>query len=203
MEELYAEESVLLDRVTQGDRTAFNRLYSAHIDHVYNYIYLFTKSRTETEEALQEVFVHIWEHRERLAAVASFKYYVLRAAKNRVINHIRHNRIKARVFSEIRKEAGTTPAPPDHTIIYKECQRLIEEAIEKLPPKRKHIFMQHTEEGISYAGIAEELDISVSVVKKQFYKARQFVRQYLYIKGGLLPVLLLLPLRLIACLAVF
>lgn len=193
MDELYDDERILLGQVVEGDRKAFNRLYAYHIENVYNYIYLFTKSKEETEEILQEVFVNIWEHREKLAAVTSFKHYVFRAAKNRMLNHLRHNRIKERVLSELRESAVTAQAPPDDEMTYKEYYNLIREAVEKLPPKRKDIFKMHIEEGIPYAEIAERSKISVSVVKKQYYKACHFVRRYLFTKGEILPVLLILP----------
>jgi RNA polymerase sigma-70 factor (ECF subfamily) len=197
MGELYDDEQILLGKVAEGDRKAFNRLYAVHIENVYNYIYLFTKSKEETEEILQEVFVNIWKHREKLAAVNSFKHYVFRAAKNRLINHLRHTRIKNRVFSEIREHAVIMQASADDEIIYRESYRLIQEAVEKLPPKRKAIFKMHIEEEISYAEIAEQLKISISVVKKQFYKACHSVRQYLRTKGEILPLLLVYLLTLL------
>jgi RNA polymerase sigma-70 factor (ECF subfamily) len=199
MDELYDEEQILLGKVAEGDRNAFNRLYAVHIDNVYKYIYLFSKSKEETEEILQEVFVNIWEHREKLEAVTSFKHYVFRAAKNRMINHIRHNRIKDRVLSEIREQAMTTQASPDDEMTYKEYHRLIAEAIERLPPKRRDIFKMHIEEGITYTEIAEQLKISISVVKKQYYKASHFVRQYLYTKGEILSLLLVMPACFMTC----
>jgi len=193
MEELYDDEYDLLLKVAAGDRMAFNQLYTIHISAVYKYIYLFTKDKEETEEILQEVFVNIWEHRENLASVSSFKSYVLRAAKNRLINHIRHTKIKNRVLSEIKQRAPSMPASPYYDITYKEYHRLIQEAVEKLPPKRKAIFKVHIEEGIPYAEIAENFKISISVVKKEFYKACHFVRQYLHSEGDILLVLTILP----------
>ena len=81
---------------------------------------------------------------------------------------------------------------PYYDITYKEYHRLIQEAIEKLPPKRKAIFKVHIEEGISYAEIAEEFKISISVVKKEFYKACNFVRRSLHYAGALMLIFLIL-----------
>lgn len=193
MDALYVDEHDLLRKVAAGDRRAFNQLYTAHISVVYDYIYLFTKAKEETEEILQEVFVNIWEHREGLASVSSFRSYVLRAAKNRLINHIRHIKIKNRVLSEIGQRATGRQASPYDDITYKEYHRLIQEAVERLPPKRKAIFKIHIEEGTPYAEIAENFKISISVVKKEFYKACRFVRQYLYSEGDILLILTILP----------
>ncbi|HEX5554042.1 MAG TPA: sigma factor [Chitinophagaceae bacterium] len=106
MEELYHTEKISLERIASGDRKAFNELYTAHIEGVYNYIYLFTKSKDETEEILQGVFVSIWESREKLEAIRSFKHYLSRASKNKLINHIRHIKIKNRVLAERGQRVG-------------------------------------------------------------------------------------------------
>jgi RNA polymerase sigma-70 factor (ECF subfamily) len=189
MEELYHTEKILLERIASGDRKAFNQLHTAHIGNVYNYIYLFTKSKDETEEILQEVFVSIWENREKLEVVRSFKHYLFRAAKNKLINHIRHSRIKNRVLAEIGQHATGIMESPDDQLTYKEYHRLLQEAIEILPPKRKQIFKLNIEDGASFDQIADQLEISKSVVKKQFYQASNFVREYLYKRGGILSIL--------------
>lgn len=183
MNELYGNEQLLLNEVAAGARKAFNELYTAYIGEVYEYIYLFTKSREETEEILQEVFLSIWENREKLAEITPFKPYLFRAAKNKLINHIRHTRIKKRVFSDIRSQHRNIHRAADYELMYKEYHHLIQEAVAKLPPKRKMIFKMNIEEGALYDEIAKDLNISKSVVKKQFYKACHSVRQYLYEKG--------------------
>lgn len=192
MKERYFNEEILLEKVALGDREAFNQLYTVHIDNVYNYIYLFTKSKVVTEEILQETFVNIWENKEKLAEVTSFKHYVFRSVKNKLINHIRHEKIKNKVLYEISQNISSMHEATDYEITYKEYHRIIQEAVEKLPPKRKAIFKMHIEEGVPYTEIAERHKISVSVVKKQYYKACHFVRRYLYTKGEILPVLLIL-----------
>lgn len=192
MKELYTEEKILLDKVASGDRAAFNRLYTGYIDNVYNYIYLFTKSKVVAEEILQETFVNIWENKGKLAEVASFRHYIFRAVKNKLINHIRHEKIKNRVLHEISERRTDISEAPDYEVTYKEYHRIIQEAIEQLPPKRKMIFKLTIEEGNSFDQIAEQLKISKSVVKKQFYKARDFVRQYLYEKGEIFAILFIL-----------
>ena len=79
------DENALLLQASTGDRQAFTKLYKAYLNNCYNYIFLFTKSQEETEEILQEVFVKIWESREKLAKVQSFKNYLLKSAKNKLL----------------------------------------------------------------------------------------------------------------------
>jgi RNA polymerase sigma-70 factor (family 1) len=187
------DEKLLLAAVATGDRSAFNQLYAAHINYVFNYIYLFTKSKEETEELLQEVFVNLWEKREKLAEVESFKNYLFRAAKNRLITNVRHMQVKHRVLSEIRRSADDSQHTTEYDVTFKEYHQVLKKAIEKLPPKRKLIFQMNIENGLSYDEIAHQLQISKSVVKNQFYKALDFIRQYLAQHGaGSLTVIIIL-----------
>ena len=180
----FYNEKLLLAAVARGDRKAFNQLYAAHIDNVYHYIYLFTKSREETEELLQEVFVKIWEKRERLTEIESFKGYLFRAAKNTLISNIRHMKVRHRVLSEIRRSKDSSQHITEDDVAYKEYYRVVQKAVEMLPPKRKLIFQLNTESGLSHDEIAEKLQITKSVVKNQLYKAYDFVRQHLAQHGA-------------------
>jgi RNA polymerase sigma-70 factor (family 1) len=187
------DEKLLLTAVAAGDRGAFNQLYSAHINNVYNYIYLFTKSKEETEELLQEVFVHLWEKREKLAQVESFKNYLFRAAKNRLITNVRHMQVKHKVLSQIRQSTDDSQHTTEYDVAYKEYHQVLQRAIAKLPPKRQLIFRLNIENGLSYDEIAHQLQISKSVVKNQLYKALDFIRQQLAQHGaGSLAVIIIL-----------
>lgn len=186
-------EIELLALVSTGDRQAFTRLYSQYLDAAYHYVYLFTKSKDEAEEILQEVFVKIWENRERLAEVQSFKNYLFKAAKNRVLDEVRKLQVRHRVFTEIKRGKTVNDESTTDAIAYKDYYRVVQQAIEKLPPKRKLIFRMNTENGLSHDEIAAQLGVSKSMVKNQLYKAYEFVRQYLSQHGGLsLPIILLL-----------
>jgi RNA polymerase sigma-70 factor (family 1) len=173
------DENTLLLQASTGDRQAFTQLYKACLNNCYNYIFLFTKSQDETEEILQEVFIKIWESREKLANVQSFKNYLLTSAKNKLLDHVRKEQVRHRVLTEIKRNNSIVQETTNDDFAYREYYRIVQQAIEKLPPKHKLIFRLNTENGLSHNEIAEQLNISKSVVKNQLYKACDFVRQYL------------------------
>src|SRR5688572_2849777 len=84
------DEKKMLAMVAIGDRQAFTQLYTTHFNNLYRYTFLFTKSKEETEEILQEVFIKIWENREKLHEVDSLKSYLFRFVKNKLLDKIRH-----------------------------------------------------------------------------------------------------------------
>jgi RNA polymerase sigma-70 factor (ECF subfamily) len=177
------DEQVLLAMVATGNRQAFTQLYTTHLNNLYRYIFLFTKSKEETEEILQEIFIKIWETREKLHEVESIENYLFRFAKNKLLDNIRHLQIKQRVLSEIKRTKDVAETTTINQYTYREYYHIVQQAIEKLPPKRKLIFRLNIENGLSQDEIALQLNISKSVVQKQIYKASHFVREFLFKHG--------------------
>ena len=172
-------EKMLLQLIAAGDRQAFTILYQQHLQNVYKFVYFFTNSTEETNEIIQEVFVKMWEKREKLNNVESFRNYLLTAARNRVRHKIRHLQVHQRVFAELRRTKEYASENTANEVAYREYYRVVKEAIDKLPPKRQLIFRMNIENGLSLDDIAEKLGISKSVVKNQLYKGLDFVRKYL------------------------
>jgi RNA polymerase sigma-70 factor (family 1) len=177
------DEKALLAMVATGNRQAFTQLYTTHLNNLYRYIFLFTKSKEETEEILQEIFIKIWENREKLPEVDSVKNYLFRFAKNKLLDKIRHLQIRQRVLSEIKRTKDISETTTSDQCTYREYYRLVQQAVENLPPKRKLIFRLNIENGLSHDEIALQLNISKSVVQKQVYSASHFVREYLFKHG--------------------
>lgn len=176
-------EKTLLVLVTKGDRNAFTQLYAHYVHPLYKYIYLFTKSEEEAKEIQQEIFIKIWENREKLAQVETFEAYLFRVARNRMLDKVRHLQIQHRVMQEIRRTAKQSETTTSDQCAYREYYLVVQQAIAKLPPRRRLIFQLNIENGLSQDEIADQLDISTSVVQKQIYKASSFVRSYLFKHG--------------------
>ncbi|QDA60415.1 RNA polymerase sigma factor [Hymenobacter jejuensis] len=189
------DERALLQAVAAGNRVAFTCLYSAHLNDLFRYATLFVGSTEEAEEIIQEVFVRIWDRRETLPHLASFKAYAYQVAKNLVVDYWRQQ--KRQVTAHKRLQAFTTaPEFADAALIYQQDYQMAQQAIAQLPLKRKQIFLMRTQEELSLDEIAQQLSISKSVVKKQLYAATAFVKAYLHqhsdLSVGALCVLTLL-----------
>lgn len=187
--ELEKEKSLML-ACAAGDRHSYNLLYRRHIQEVLRYVYLFTKSWDESEELVQELFIKIWEKRESLSYVDSFRAYTYRMAKNKVIDRVRHQKVRGRFEEELEECVGDQQS--DFDLIYNQYYDLAQRAIALLPEKRRVIFDLKTEKDLSLDEIAERLSISKSVVKKQWYAGSQFVREYLKKHGDIVADLCLL-----------
>lgn len=178
-----SEEKALLALIANGDRKAFAKIYIAYLNNLHRYIFLFTKSEDETREILQEIFVKLWDNREKLPEIGSFENYLFRTAKNKLLDKIRQLQIRQRVHLEIERSRLVSENTTSDQCAYREYYKVVQQAIEKLPPKRKLIFRLNIENGLSQDEIAAQLNISKSVVQKQIYRASDFVKKYLVEHG--------------------
>ena len=177
--EITHNEKDALQRVAQVDRAAFKVLYGLYFKVVQKYIGLFVPSRDNLDELTQDVFVRIWEKRERLAGVESFQGYLFMLTRNVVFNYMRSMRVQQRTseLNETMDPAGEYHT--EHALLYKQYYSIAVEGMEKLPPGRKKILKMSVEEGLTLDEIAAKLKITRAGVKKQLYAATAFVRQYL------------------------
>ena len=184
------DEHVLLERLVASDHSAFTQLYTMYLGNLYRYVSLFFPDKAAAEEIVQDIFIKIWEKREQLAGVKSFRQYLFKAAKNHLLNAIRNEQIKHKVLGHLQQRAEVAAADTQNRVDYRAYAQAVEKAVGLLTPKRKRIFQLSVHEGYSLDEIAGTLRISKPVVKKQLYAAYDFVRAYLQ-KHGEMTVFLM------------
>jgi RNA polymerase sigma-70 factor (family 1) len=179
-----AAEKELMQRCVEGDRQAFATIYSHYAPLLYKIVYPLTnRSKEDTEEIIQELFVKIWDRRDNMLTIQSFRPFIFRLARNRVIDWYRKNESKrnCRTFYSENYPDETISVTDD--LLFEEYYAIAMEAIAKLPSRQKQIFnLRHTGD-LSLSEIAGELRISIHAVKKQLYQATRFVKEYLHKHG--------------------
>ena len=170
------KEKALLLLLSRGDRIAFQKLYQRHLPTLHRFILPFTgHDHTEADRIVQDVFVKIWERREKLAHITSFESYLFRMAKNRLFDLHKQRRSRMALTVHLATEQRT-PSAHEH-IVYEEYMESARSIIEELTPQRKRIFLMRTQTQMSIAEIACALKISKSAVKKQLYESIRIVKR--------------------------
>ena len=181
--EVIHNEKELLRQIAQGDRAAFQVLYTTYFPMVQQYVSLFEPSKSSLDELTQDVFVRIWEKRSRLESVDSFKGYLFMVSRNVVFNFLRAIKVHQRVRDLEDNSEVSGDNDLENELLFKQYYRIAIEAMEKLPAGRRKVLKMSIDDGLSLDEIALELNISKSGVKKQLYAATAFVRQYLQEHG--------------------
>jgi len=176
---LLFNEKKLLSQVAEGDEKAFKNLFDRYWDNIYGVAFAFTKSSMIAEEMVQDIFLKIWLKRHLLNSVQKFDAYLFKVAKNHIYNELR-KKIKEEPFTDNSinyfREIGDSP---EQQMIFKESKRIVNHAIEKLPPQQQLIYRLSRDQGISQEDIADKLQISKNTVKSHMNKALQSIRHYL------------------------
>ena len=175
---IYNEKDVLR-RVAASDREAFRLLYGHYFLVVKRYVSLFVSAKDSQEELTQDVFIKMWEKRERLATVESLKDYLFIVSRNTVFNYFRSLKVQQTTRELEEGMQATSTHQSEHDILYKQYYHIAAEGMDKLTPRRREILKMRVERGLSLDEIAEQLQITRAAVKKQLYEATAFIRQYL------------------------
>lgn len=181
-------EEQLVRNLSKGSILAFNTLFRFYSGKLYRFVNGYLRSPEESEEVVQEVFLTLWEKRTELKDELSLRSYLFTIAFNVVKKHFRSKSylkkyLDSGLWSDINMDTTGT-------IDYDSVYNFIKDLIERLPERRKEIFIRSRFEGMSIAEIAQELGISHKTVENQITAALKFLRQNL--DREFFPVLLFL-----------
>ncbi len=174
------EKSIIqgwLKQLSEGDSSAYERIFKAFYPSVYRSALRITKDATIANDACQEVFLELWKNRAKINVTTSLKSYLHRGAVNRSLNIIKSRNRHAGQNLEHVAEPVNKAATPSEVAEYKELEEYIQEAIHHLPERCRQVFVLSRFEGKKYKEIAQLLGISVKTVENQMLKALKVLRK--------------------------
>lgn len=143
-----------------------------------------TQSPDDAKEIIQLTFVQLWLHRDKLPAVSNLSGYIFKIAANQYHSYIRKKLLIERTLAGYKSVNPTgDDNTTERTVRLNELQKLISEAIQQLPGKRRQIFKLSRNEGMTIAEIAQHLSLSPKTVKNTLYAALADIREYLAAAG--------------------
>jgi RNA polymerase sigma-70 factor (ECF subfamily) len=167
-----------LSGIRDGDQDAFEKIYTSFHERVYFFARGFTKDEVAAEEITQEVFIKVWETRERLNPHLAFRSYLYSITKNHALNQIKRlsceNRFKQQWVAGFQYHSNST----ENYVEYRDSQQIIHQGMAMLPPRRQAIFRMNRMEGIKYDQIAATMHVSRNTIKSQLGKASRFMKDY-------------------------
>ena len=173
---LYTEKE-MIDLLRSGSPVAFQYLFNQYSQKLYRFALSYLKSDAEAEEVVQDVFLKLWENRYRLDSDKSFQSYLFtiafNAIKKKFNQKLRNDRFKHELFEWLSQEAPSLESRLDFEALIEKLESLIE----KMPEKRKAIFLKRKKEGQSIQDIAGEMGISPKTVKNQITEAMNYLKE--------------------------
>lgn len=178
-------EPEIWNKIKGGSQEAFEFLFLSYYQDLCAYASGILHNATAAEEIVQETFVKLWEDRHNLTVEMFLKAYLYKAVRNSCLNYLEHQKVRNKHTQYSLSQHAFNPVPPisqDYPIanlLVKELEQKIEEAIALLPLQCREVFLLIRFEELSYAEVAEQLNISPNTVKTQLQRALNKLRDYL------------------------
>jgi RNA polymerase sigma-70 factor (ECF subfamily) len=153
-------------------------VFRTHYPHLVRMGESIVHERALAEEVAQEVMLELWRRRDSLQVEQGFRAYLMRATRNRALNHVRHQQVVAREAAAAALDPRSSPSGEDE-MLSGELELAIRDAIDQLPEKSREVFQLSREHGLKYVEIASALDISVKTVEKRMGIALAHLRDKL------------------------
>lgn len=168
----------LLASLRQGSEDAFTVIYERYHKLLYVLAYKYLKSTYSSEDAVQQVFLKLWEARSLLMVNVNLRNYLYTMLKNHVLNEIRNNNSAVEKNYEIVQSA---PEYEDELLIKIEEQDMMShfyQAIDHLPEQKRQVCLYKLKGNLSNQEIADKMNISVPTVKTHYAQAIKILRAH-------------------------
>jgi RNA polymerase sigma factor (sigma-70 family) len=185
-------ESVVWQDFKRGNKEAYEYIYRKYVTILYNYGYRLTKDRSQTQDCIQDLFINLLTHREKLSDTTSIKFYLFKSLRRELMR-------KREVQLEYAATENNPPEDFEVTFSYEhqliESQLLAERSehllrvLNELPPRQKEAIFLRFYDNLSYEQIASIMGIDQSSTYKLMYKAIDRMHQILV--GEIILLLLL------------
>jgi RNA polymerase sigma-70 factor (ECF subfamily) len=164
-----------LQRAIAGDERALQRLWSQHAPHIDAVVRRLCGDAELAADISQEVWMQIFRALPSYRGDSQFGTWAHRIAVNRTLNALRKIRRLAKLEVDIEDDSAITEMDPDRTFVAES----IEQAMGKLSPGARAVFVLHDVEGYTHGEIGEELGITSGGSKSQLFKARAKLKKLL------------------------
>ena len=162
-----SEHIQLWDAFRAGSRDAFEQLYNLFASDLYRYGYNLVRNKPLVEDCLHELFVRLYENRQRLGSTDSIQFYLYRALRRRLLDTVVHmNRLDSSTYA-FDEAQFLIQSYEDHLIdeqLLDHQKKILVCALNTLPKRQREILYLVYRKGLTYQQAAEVMDITLKSV---------------------------------------
>lgn len=178
-------ESILIARLAKRNEAAFEQVFKTHFKNLHAYACSMLRDDMAAEEAVQNIFLKLWERSDSLSIAGSLAAYLYRAVHNECLNQLKHEKVKEAHALHVAYISPTHRDTPSRSLQAKELEQRIQKTLNELPEQCRTIFQMSRFEELRYREIADRLGLSIKTVEAQMGKALKIMREKL---ADLLPL---------------
>lgn len=181
------EDTALIQQALSGNQSSFARLRQKYHDAIFNLIYRMIREKDEVEDLTQEAFIKAFASLSSFNDEFAFSTWLYKIATNNCIDHIRRKKLQTFSIdkpieskeSDFSFELPDTNDEPDQEMIARQRKKLLDDAINSLPPKYRQVIVMRHQDEMEYQEIARILKLPLGTVKAHIFRAREMLYKYL------------------------
>lgn len=143
--------------------------------------------KEDVEDLTQEAFIKAFNSLQNFDRQFAFSTWLFKIATNNAIDYLRKKKLNTFSIdreieseeSDFKFEIPDNENKPDRVIIEDERKKILDEAIESLPPKYKEVILLRHKMDKEYEEIAKELKLPLGTVKAHIFRGRELLNKYL------------------------
>jgi RNA polymerase sigma-70 factor, ECF subfamily len=193
---LAAGEAALVRMIGDGDGRAFDEIFGRYSRKVFQIAYRLLNDRDEAEDAVQEVFLTVFQKAKTFRGQSQFSTWLYRLAVNAALSRMRRQKRRKEIpydefLPRFQKDGHhqTRPVMDWSQEIpassgQPELRRTLKNALDALRPVDKAVLVLSDVEEFSDQEIGQAVGLSTSAVKTRLHRARLFLRGKLAVSLG-------------------
>lgn len=172
------EDHALFLLIKKRDKDAFAAVYQKYHRYLYSLAVKYLKDAQLAEDAVQHVFVKLWETTKNIEIEINLKNYLYTMTKNYILNTIRDH--KEEISLSYANAQIDIPGQDDiiKSLEDKQMRSILYQGVESLPPQKKEVCLRKLETTDSNQQIADKMGISVHTVKSHYQESVKILRSY-------------------------
>ncbi|MFN7531103.1 MAG: RNA polymerase sigma-70 factor [Gemmatimonas sp.] len=168
------DDSALRDAFDGVVRALYPRLAAA--------VHQVGRDPVAAEDIVHDALLATWRNRTAVDIPDGLPAYLYQACRNRALNYVRDRRRQDGTMvkdPERAEQVATRTAGVEDEVIATELQRALQQALARLAPGAREVFLLSRARGLTYNEIAKILDVSVKTVETQMSRALRALREQL------------------------
>lgn len=171
-----AEDIAFVKRALADDRSAQRELVRRYQGPIFAYIYRWMRNRADAEDLTQDVFIKMFRALSTYSRKSSFRAWLYRIARNRVIDHLRRKKPAAINIDKVVIAGADSPVQAYDRSTTTET---LEDAIAELPPIYSEVLLLRHRDELTYEEIVDATGIVLGTVKARLHRGRALLRKKL------------------------
>lgn len=185
VEQRKIEDQKLIARARNGDQKAYEELMIKYRNLVYHVMIKMVRNPQEAEDLLQEAFIKAFKALASFNEEYAFSTWLMKIATNNCIDFLRKKKLKTFSIDEpvkykedqVKIEVPDVDPTPEKYLLAEERSKILDDAIQSLPPRYRHVIVLRHKEEKSYEEISDILKLPLGTVKARIFRAREMLNK--------------------------